>query len=160
VSHGADYIAGGLVSLSGGSRNRLGNARVREPPLNELFALGKKGVAKTRETSEDTPRMESQFESFGGAGGTAASRTWKKDVLMTQVMDPKPTTASTDTDDLAAAVQRVLAASPEPLTVPKIRASLPAALRQGNVEDVLRRQVAANVLYQYPKYRSQHDRYW
>ena len=78
---------------------------------------------------------------------------------MTQLMDTKPPDG-TDTDSLAAAIQRVLAASPEPLTLPKIRAGLPAALRQANVEDVLRRQVSANVLHQYPKYRSQHDRYW
>jgi hypothetical protein len=65
--------------------------------------------------------------------------------------------------DLAGAVHRVLASSPEPLTVPKIRAALPANLRPENPEElteILRRQVAANVLQQYPKYRSQQDRYW
>jgi hypothetical protein len=83
-----------------------------------------------------------------------------KDAAMTQLMDTKPQDVSTDTDSVAAAIQRVLAASPEPLTLPKIRAGLPPALRQANLEDVLRRQVSANVLHQYPKYRSQHDRYW
>jgi hypothetical protein len=65
--------------------------------------------------------------------------------------------------DLASAVHRVLASSPEPLTVPKIRAALPANLRPENPEElneVLRRQVAANAVQQYPKYRSQQDRYW
>jgi hypothetical protein len=83
-----------------------------------------------------------------------------KDASMTELMDTKPQDASTDTDSLAAAIQRVLAASPEPLTLPKIRAGLPSGLRQANLEDVLRRQVSANVLHRYPKYRSQHDRYW
>lgn len=62
--------------------------------------------------------------------------------------------------DVVAAVQRVLAASPEPLTVPKIRAQLPARFRSSNLEEVLPRQVAARVLYPYPRYRSQQDRYW
>jgi hypothetical protein len=83
---------------------------------------------------------------------------------MTQVTDPTstPTQASSDTD-LAAEVQRVLQGSSEPLTVSKIRASLPARLRSLSLEalaEVLRRQVAANVLIQYPKYRSQQDRFW
>jgi hypothetical protein len=90
---------------------------------------------------------------------------------MTQVTDPTqapaqgpstPAQAPSDTD-LAAEVQRVLQASSEPLTLSKIRASLPARLRSLSLEalaDVLRRQVAANVLIQYPKYRSQQDRFW
>jgi hypothetical protein len=65
--------------------------------------------------------------------------------------------------DLATAVQRVLAASDEPLTVSKIRAKLPGALRNTeltNLSEALDRQVAANALHKYPKYRSQQDRYW
>jgi hypothetical protein len=64
------------------------------------------------------------------------------------------------TTDPAAAIQRLLHESPEPLTVPKIRAQLPVALRSLPVEDVLRRQASAAVLHVYPKYRSQHERYW
>ncbi|HEV3119502.1 MAG TPA: hypothetical protein VGY58_20765 [Gemmataceae bacterium] len=65
--------------------------------------------------------------------------------------------------DLATAVQQVLAASNEPLTVSKIRTQLPSSLRGISVEELgefLKRQAAANVLVQYPKYRSQQDRYW
>src|SRR5690349_14277130 len=65
--------------------------------------------------------------------------------------------------DLASAVHRVLASSPEPLTVPKIRAALPANLRPENPEElteVLRRQLAANVVQQYPKDRSRKGRIW
>jgi hypothetical protein len=77
-----------------------------------------------------------------------------------QVLAPTPAEAPASADDLVSALQKVLQSSPEPLTVPKIRSLLPAALRALNVEDSLLRQVAANVLYQYPKYRSQHDRFW
>src|SRR5438093_2021885 len=63
-------------------------------------------------------------------------------------------------DDVVAAIHRVLQASQEPLTLSKLKAHLPAQLRGLNVEDVLQRQVAATVLYQYPKYRSQQDRFW
>ena len=65
--------------------------------------------------------------------------------------------------DLPTAVQQVLAASPEPLTVSKIRALLPPPLRSTSVEELaefLKRQAAANTLVQYPKYRSPQDRYW
>ena len=78
------------------------------------------------------------------------------------------TTSQTATEpvvpiDLSTAVQGVLAASNEPLTVSKIRAQLPTPLRSTSVEELsefLKRQAAANVLIQYPKYRSQQDRYW
>jgi hypothetical protein len=62
--------------------------------------------------------------------------------------------------DVVSAVQRVLEASAEPLTVSKIRAQLPPRFRTDNLEEILRRQAAANVLHQYPKYRSQQDRFW
>jgi hypothetical protein len=82
---------------------------------------------------------------------------------MTQpVTDTSPTDPSAE-PDLPAAIHRVLAASAEPLTVSKIRSSLPAACRrasQEELEDTLRRQVAAGALHQYPKYRSQQDRFW
>jgi|GEM_PF-4700498 len=75
-----------------------------------------------------------------------------------------PTTAEPTTQtDLPTAVQRILAASSEPLTVSKIRAQLPSALRNIAPEELgefLRRQAAANVLIPYPKYRSQQERYW
>jgi len=84
---------------------------------------------------------------------------------MTEVIDhtPPPPSAESPAPDLATAVQRVLAASDEPLTVSKLRARLPGALRQTDLKELteaLDRQVAANVLYKYPKYRSQQDRYW
>lgn len=81
---------------------------------------------------------------------------------MTQLVEQTPVEQSGDTD-LVAAVHRVLAASAEPLTLSKIRALLPARLRPESLEELtacLNRQVAANVLYQYPKYRSQQDRFW
>jgi hypothetical protein len=75
-----------------------------------------------------------------------------------------PTTAEPTTQtDLPTAVQRILAASSEPLTVSKIRAQLPSTLRNIAPEELgefLRRQAAANVLIPYPKYRSQQERYW
>jgi len=79
---------------------------------------------------------------------------------MTQVLEPTRVDTPVDTDDLTAAIHRVLQASSEPLTLPKIRSLLPTQHRQANLEEVLRRQVAANVLYQYPKYRSPQDRFW
>lgn len=72
-------------------------------------------------------------------------------------------TETTPEMDLVAVVRQVLQASDEPLTLAKIKASLPARLRAMSVEDLtasLQRQVAANVFYQYPKYRSPQDRYW
>jgi hypothetical protein len=65
--------------------------------------------------------------------------------------------------DLLAEVRRVLSESREPLTLSKIRAALPAKVRPATPEalaESLQRQVSANVLYLYPKYRSQQDRYW
>jgi hypothetical protein len=81
---------------------------------------------------------------------------------MTQTIDSKAAEARPGTD-LVAELLRVLAASSEPLTVSKIRAKLPAPFRSASLEelsDTLQRQVAANVLFQYPKYRSQQDRFW
>jgi hypothetical protein len=81
---------------------------------------------------------------------------------MTQLIEQTPVEQSGETD-LAAAVHRVLAASAEPLTLSKIRVLLPPRLRPESLEELatcLLRQVAANVLYQYPKYRSQQDRFW
>ncbi len=86
---------------------------------------------------------------------------------MTEVSDPTPAVppaeAPAAAPDLTTAAQRVLAASDEPMTVSKIRARLPGALRNVDLKELseaLERQVAANVLYKYPKYRSQQDRYW
>jgi hypothetical protein len=70
---------------------------------------------------------------------------------------------SAEAPDLATAIRRVLAGSDEPLTVSKLRAKLPGALRGSDLKDlgdVLDRQVAAGALHKYPKYRSQQDRYW
>jgi hypothetical protein len=81
---------------------------------------------------------------------------------MTQTMEQAQPGTTPETD-LVSAVQAVLAGSDEPLTLSKIRAQLPARLRGVGLEELgeaLRRQVAANVLTQYPKYRSQQDRFW
>ena len=80
---------------------------------------------------------------------------------MSQVIDQSSPAAPSATD-LASAIHQVLAASPEPLTVSKLRAQLPSALRRSPEEltEVLRRQVAAGALHQYPPYRSSQDRFW
>src|SRR5262249_37917087 len=81
---------------------------------------------------------------------------------MTEVIEQPVTEQAADTD-VVAAVRRVLEASEEPQTLSKIRAALPTRFRDMSLDDlaeVLRRQVAANVLVQYPKYRSQQDRFW
>ncbi|MCI0639341.1 MAG: hypothetical protein L0Y72_29185 [Gemmataceae bacterium] len=65
--------------------------------------------------------------------------------------------------DLAGAVRQVLHQSEEPLTVSKIRALLPPVLRDtpiGYLSETLHRQVAAQVLVLFPKYRSSQDRFW
>ena len=65
--------------------------------------------------------------------------------------------------DLVPAVRQVLERSEEPLTLSKIRGGLPAGVRGVSLEEleqILQRQVAANVFQQYPKYRSQQNRYW
>ena len=64
---------------------------------------------------------------------------------MTQVTDQTAAQPLSDTD-LAAEVQRVIGSSSEPLTISKIRSSLPTRMRSVTLEalgDVLRRQVAA-----------------
>jgi hypothetical protein len=81
---------------------------------------------------------------------------------MAQTIDEKAAETAPETD-MVAAVLRVLSASEHPMTVSKIRAKLPAPFRSASLEeltDTLQRQVAANVLFQYPKYRSQQDRFW
>jgi hypothetical protein len=81
---------------------------------------------------------------------------------MTQVIDQAPRETPAETD-LTTAVHQVLAASAEPLTLSKIRSALPTRFRQIGLEELaetLRRQVAANVVRQYPKYRSAQDRFW
>jgi hypothetical protein len=82
---------------------------------------------------------------------------------MTQMLESTPANPAPAIVDLPTAVLRVLSASTEPLTPSKVKAALPAPHRQVALEELteqLRRQAAANVLYQYPKYRSQHDRFW
>lgn len=81
---------------------------------------------------------------------------------MMSPIETTSTAAPADTD-LVTALQRVFREQNEPLTLPKIRAALPAPFKNLAVEElieVLRRQVAANVLYQYPKYRSPQERFW
>lgn len=82
--------------------------------------------------------------------------------MMTEATSPALTEVAT-APDLGEAVRRVLQASSEPLTVSRIRAALPAPLRGISPEELttyLTRQVAANVLWQFPKYRSPQDRFW
>lgn len=80
---------------------------------------------------------------------------------MTQLIESTPVPpAPVETADIIAAIQQALRNSEEPLTVSKLRAKLPQRLREQNLEDILSQQVSANALYQYPKYRSQQDRFW
>lgn len=65
--------------------------------------------------------------------------------------------------DVVEAIRDVLRASDQPLTPTRIRAVLPLPLRTLSLEAIraaLRRQVAAQVLILFPKYRSDQDRYW
>jgi hypothetical protein len=81
---------------------------------------------------------------------------------MAEMVEQVPTGAVAETD-LVAAVRRVLERSAEPLTLSKIRAALPSSFRSISLEALdenLGRQAAANVLVQYPKYRSPQNRYW
>jgi hypothetical protein len=81
---------------------------------------------------------------------------------MTQTLTPT-STAPVEATDLSSAIRQVLAKSSEPLSVPKIRSALPPSFRQTSPEELtegLRRQAAAGALVEYPKYRSQHERYW
>jgi hypothetical protein len=82
--------------------------------------------------------------------------------MTTEATSPTLTEVAAE-PDLGEAVRRVLQASAEPLTVSRIRSRLPAALRGISPEELtayLTRQVAANVLWQFPKYRSPQDRFW
>lgn len=82
---------------------------------------------------------------------------------MTTPLAEAPFPAAPPAADLAEAIRQTLAASAEPLTPAKIKARLPAPFRTASAEelaDCLNRQVAVQVFYLYPKYRSPHDRYW
>lgn len=79
---------------------------------------------------------------------------------MSEVMEAAVAPSPAETAELTPALLRVLQESAEPLTVPKIRAALPPALRSRNLEEALQRQVAAQAVVQYPKYRSPQERYW
>jgi hypothetical protein len=81
---------------------------------------------------------------------------------MNEAVEQTPSSTFAETD-LMAAVRRVLERSEEPLTLSKIRSGLPASLRGVSLEaleEMLQRQVGVNALQQYPKYRSQQNRYW
>lgn len=74
-----------------------------------------------------------------------------------------PAVETVSDTDLVEAIRTVLESSPEPMTVARLRSKLPSALRSispENLLEVMRRQVAANVLVQYPKYRSAQERFW
>jgi len=82
--------------------------------------------------------------------------------MMTEATSPALTEVAAE-PDLGESVRRVLQASAEPLTVSRIRGALPAPLRGISPEELtayLSRQVAAKVLWQFPKYRSPQDRFW
>lgn len=69
----------------------------------------------------------------------------------------------TSTVDLVDAVRELLRHSAEPMTVRRIRERLPGELRsmrQEELTEAIERQVAAQVLFICPKYRSSQDRYW
>jgi hypothetical protein len=75
---------------------------------------------------------------------------------------PRPAAPAAE-GDLVIAVHRLLEASPDPLTLSKIRSHLPTAFRQMTLEalgEILRRRADANVLYEYAPYRSQQQRFW
>src|SRR5262245_50927509 len=78
-----------------------------------------------------------------------------------ELLDQSAPAVAPDTD-VVTAIRGVLEASSEPLTLSKIRSALPSQQRPSpeNLSEVLRRQVAANVFVQYPKYRSPQDRFW
>jgi len=81
---------------------------------------------------------------------------------MAEMTDAPVLETAPDTD-LVSALVAVLESSAEPMTLAKIRAALPANLRAVSPErllDILRRQAAANVFVEYPKYRSPHERFW
>jgi hypothetical protein len=81
---------------------------------------------------------------------------------MNELAEQNLTATAADTD-LVTAIRRVLQESPEPLTLSKIRSALPTTFRSLGLEslaETLQRQVAANLLVQYPKYRSPQDRFW
>jgi len=79
---------------------------------------------------------------------------------MSETMQGSSAPAQASTEELITALQRVMQESEEPLTVPKIRSHLPVAMRSLDIDEALRRQASANVFQVYPKYRSQHERYW
>lgn len=65
--------------------------------------------------------------------------------------------------DLVTNLETILLQSQEPLTLTKIRSLLSPRFRHLTLEEmesVANRQIAAGVWYEYPKYRSQHYRYW
>ncbi len=93
--------------------------------------------------------------------GRLATCSIRKDAIMAEPLHTM--TETTPELDVTAALRTVLEKSEEPLTLSKIRSALPARVRSLSLEelaDSLRRQVAANVLHQYPKYRSPQDRFW
>jgi hypothetical protein len=107
-------------------------------------------------------RKDARIQADEGRARGASTRNVKEGPIMSQVIEQESRDAPAGTD-LTAAVQRVLAASEEPLTLSKIRVALPGSHRRIGLEelaDALRRQVAANVLHQFPKYRSAQDRFW
>src|SRR5260370_15127506 len=96
--------------------------------------------------------------------GDAVPADNRKDAPMSELFEQpeQPVAVLAPDTDVLSAIRTVLEASAEPLTLSKIRAALPARLRSTleGLAEVVRRQVAANVFVQYPKYRSPQDRFW
>src|SRR5437899_1389865 len=85
----------------------------------------------TRSRSRETSVPNSH--EFGYGRSLFAGRP-KENPAMTESLEAQTTTVPVETD-LLAALQRVLQASAEPLTVAKIRQQLPTALRSAAIEE-------------------------
>jgi hypothetical protein len=68
--------------------------------------------------------------------------------------------AASESGGLVAALCGIFEQSDEPLPLPRILPRLPEVMRPESLQACLRRQVAARVFFEYPRYRSQHRRYW
>jgi hypothetical protein len=102
-------------------------------------------------------RTEVESRSFGHSDDACVER---KETIMNETLPGAAPAVQASAEELITALQRVLQESEEPLTVPKIRSQLSVPMRSLDIEEPLRRQAAANVFQVYPKYRSQHERYW
>src|SRR5262249_39168359 len=98
--------------------------------------------------------MEAFTRLFGKVARTRLAEPQARILTMSQAMESASVSTPISSDDLVTAIHCVLKESTEPLTVSKIRAQLPTQFRSLNIEELMQRQVAANALQLYPKYRS------